>query len=91
MFAGCAHILSDVLEAVQFEGLEFTSESGGTAAHLYRAQHSYSRSGHAVAKIFCMPKGKRTRDGTHQARPGCSHKDNEVCVSKVPVSHASRC
>jgi hypothetical protein len=63
---------------VEFDGLLFEAETGGTPAHIYRTHHSNARRGLAVAKIFCMPYGKQNKGGTAHATPRCSHDENEV-------------
>jgi hypothetical protein len=88
--AGCAHKLADVVDPIEFKGMQFVMESGGTGGHMYRTKHPMSRSGHAIVKVFCMPFGSRNQHGKVSKKPGCSQRSNQVCASLLGEMRAPR-
>lgn len=88
ILSGCAHKLSHIEEPVEVMNRVWERESGGTAAHIFRARHPNSRSGYAVAKVLCMPFGKR---GSEHLAPDCSEDSNEVRVYVWSAPRATPC
>eukprot|EP00892_Ulva_mutabilis_P003338 jgi/Ulvmu1/1376/UM011_0104.1 len=87
---GCTYNLTDLAaHKTQFSGIDYASPEGGnTNARLFVTQHPKSRTGRAVAKVYCTP---HTEDGARA--PTCSRKllDRVASVSLPQEKLSQRC
>ena len=84
--AGCTYNLTDIVSLkTQFKGVDYAAPEGGsTNAHLFVAQHPESRTGQAVAKVYCMP---YTKEGVRA--PPCDRRVSDVCGRLLRSAEAS--